>query len=80
MDDMTRAARSGYEGGSSPHMLTSPLDMAWRAGGWCYHNLMGAPAKASMSRGYKVRVLTQHGVTLLLDFADDSRAPTRKAA
>ena len=72
---MEQAAQQGYEGGSSPFMLSSPLDMAWRAGGWCYHARMGQPIKCSMGRGYKVNVETRKGKAVL-DFKNDSRVPT----
>lgn len=77
--EMDEAAQAGFaEGGpvfNSPFMLSSPLDMAWRAGGWCYHNHMGRPISASMSRGHKVRVITHRG-EVILDFAKDSKSPS----
>ena len=72
--DLTQEAQDGYEGGSSPFMLSSPSDMAWRAGGWCYHNLMGQPIAARTGRGYKIRLQTRKG-EFLLDFAKDSKVP-----
>lgn len=72
--DVTKEAQDGYEGGSSPFMLTSPSDMAWRAGGWCYHNLMGQPVKVTTGRGYKINVETRKGKAVL-DFGKDSKVP-----
>lgn len=73
--DVTKEAQDGYEGGSSPFMLTSPSDMAWRAGGWCYHAMMGQPIKVTTGRGYKINVETSKG-RAVLDFAHDSKVPT----
>ena len=76
MNDLTLEAQAGYEGGSSPHMLSSPADMAWRAGGWCYHNLLGSPIAARMGRGYKIRVTVKTG-EVILDFSKDSKVPVK---
>lgn len=75
---LTEYAQQGYEGGSSPFMLSSPADMAWRAGGWCYHNLMGQPTSARMGRGYKLHIETRKGAATL-DFKEDSKVPQRIA-
>lgn len=72
--DLTQHAQQGYEGGSSPFMLSSPADMAWRAGGWCYHNLLGQPISVRSGRGYKVHVETRKA-KVTLDFAKDSKVP-----
>ena len=74
--DVTQAAQDGYEGGDSPYMLSSPADMAWRAGGWCYHHLMGQPIKVTTGRGYKINVETGKG-KIVLDFGPNSYIPKR---
>ena len=76
--DMTKEANEGYEGGSSPYILTSASGMAWIAGGWCYHNLMGSPVKVTTGLGYKMNVETRKG-KVVLDFANDSKVPKRIA-
>jgi hypothetical protein len=77
--DITKEAQQGYEGGSSPYMLSSPSDMAWRAGGWCYHHLKGQPLKVTAGRGYKINVETRKG-KVVLDFAKDSKIPEQVTA
>jgi len=76
--DLTKQAQDGYEGGASPFALSSPADMAWRAGGWCYHNLLGKPIAVRTGRGYKLHVETR-AAKFTLDFAKDSKAPERVA-
>lgn len=75
--DVTKAAQEGYEGGSSPYMLSSPAGMAWIAGGWCYHNLMGEPVKVTTGRGYLINVETRKNGKVVLDFAQNSKVPAR---
>lgn len=72
--DVTKQAQEGYEGGSSPFALSSPSDMAWRAGGWCYHAMIGAPISARTGRGYKLHVETRTA-KVTLDFSADSKYP-----
>jgi len=72
--NLTKEAQEGYEGGSSPFILSSASDMAWRAGGWCYHNLMGSPVKVTTGRGYRINVETRKG-KVVLDFGSDSKVP-----
>ena len=72
---LTKIAQDGYEGGSSPFLLSSASDMAFRAGGWCYHNLMGQPIEARCGRGYLFHVVTRKG-RATISFKRDSKAPS----
>ncbi len=76
-DDMRHAAYRGYiSGEQSPHILTSPMDMAWRAGAYCHAQGFFPPTDCRMGRGYKVRVQCAN-VEVILDFAKDSKTPQR---
>jgi hypothetical protein len=56
---LTAAAKAGFRadaGDSSPHLESSPMDMAWRAGRFLASTGRGCIEGAKMGRGFSVHV------------------------
>ena len=52
-NDLTNYATEGYQAGAAcPYMISSPAEMAWKAGAWLKTAGHTEPKDVRMSRGY----------------------------